>query len=282
MSLLSRLVSGNPDPPEGQHATRQVIAILVLKRVFRLLFILAGATLLVVWLNVLFSCIYSTDCKDSRGLASEMTRYVFAALVPIAGAWVGAVIAYYFGTENYETAARQSRQAMREAAGTAGGRRNAPPSAKDIMLTRRSLHVYQSASTDLSKVTLATLLEQFDQTLPENPDKRVTRLPILLPDRSLLCILRKEHIKEFQETLTGGAPVTSDASSKTLEDLKKNAGIWKKVMDYFIIVGLDDPVDDVRRRLKDKPSADNAVVTDTGKDTGVFLGLITNDDLART
>src|SRR5215469_480815 len=41
--------------------------------------------------------------------AGEMTRYVFASIIPLLGSWMGTVLAYYFSRENLAAATQSVR-----------------------------------------------------------------------------------------------------------------------------------------------------------------------------
>src|SRR5438094_9906067 len=44
----------------------------------------------------------------------DIAKYVLGVLLPVIGAWVGTVLAFYFGQENFEAAARSASSLVRQ------------------------------------------------------------------------------------------------------------------------------------------------------------------------
>jgi len=52
--------------------------------------------------------------KDARAQFIETGKYIFAAIVPVVAAWVGTVMAFYFGKENFKAATESVSQIARQ------------------------------------------------------------------------------------------------------------------------------------------------------------------------
>lgn len=95
----------NPDEKNGGHThtkdTRDRIAICMIYGSLLFLLVLAAMAILVV-------AIYDKDALK------EISQNVFNGLLPLFGAWVGAVLAFYFSKDNFQTASESVRDTVRE------------------------------------------------------------------------------------------------------------------------------------------------------------------------
>src|SRR5437764_473671 len=62
----------------------------------------SGLAILLLTTVTVVGALFKGDAKDF----TDSTRYVFNALLPLLGTWVGTVLAYYFSKSNFESASQ--------------------------------------------------------------------------------------------------------------------------------------------------------------------------------
>ena len=91
------------DKSEGGSKFRIALAKTV--TTWALVAILAIATLIIVVAGI--NAIRVTE-KEQRDQFFDIAKYVFGVLLPVIGAWIGTVLAFYFGQVNFEVASRSA------------------------------------------------------------------------------------------------------------------------------------------------------------------------------
>jgi hypothetical protein len=74
--------------------------------------ILAIAGLIIVVAGI--NAIRGPDNKEVRDQFFDIAKYVLGVLLPVIGAWVGTVLAFYFGQVNFEAASRSAQNLVRQ------------------------------------------------------------------------------------------------------------------------------------------------------------------------
>src|SRR2546429_9060008 len=73
--------------------------------------ILAIAVLIIVVAGI--NAIHQPSQDKTRDFF-DIAKYVLGVLLPVIGAWVGTVLAFYFGKENFEAASRSAANLVRQ------------------------------------------------------------------------------------------------------------------------------------------------------------------------
>jgi predicted transcriptional regulator len=90
--------------------------------------------------------------------STENAKFVFNALLPLIGTWVGAILAFYFGKDNFETAARVSLSSQDKLRSTL---------VKNVMIPKSKLFFVDDQTTKLK------------HALDELKQRKLRRLPVL-------------------------------------------------------------------------------------------------------
>lgn len=101
-------------PVAGVDDQRGVLATKLISYSFGVIAILIAALIL---LGIASATVWKTT--DLGAAYRDVLDRIMTGILPLLGAWVGAIIAFYFGRENYDAAARNVRQAITAASGTA-------------------------------------------------------------------------------------------------------------------------------------------------------------------
>lgn len=131
-----------------------------------------------------------TPASVSAQSAKDLTQLLLTALLPLFGAWVGTVLAYYFSREGFESASRAQLQLMKQLPLIERLRqfrvsdRMVPRERMDVLC----LNEEQVASPE--SVALQKLLDVLKK-------RTVTRLPILGPRGEFFCLVHNSLKDRF-------------------------------------------------------------------------------------
>jgi hypothetical protein len=206
--------------------------------------------------------VWATD--DSR---AEMTRLVFAAVVPLIGTWVGTVLAYNFSRENFEAAAQATKDTYAAVAGL-----STETPVVQVMLPVSKIVSPPPVSDDAAARALE--LKDLHRLMT---DRNVTRLPLFTPAGVVLYVIHDADINghALRHGLT--AP---DFDDKTVDDLLSDPASAAPVTS-FETVAPSSTIGEARTALQKRPDCKDVFVTEGGGRTDKTLGWITNSLLAR-
>ena len=202
------------------------------------------------------------------GSRAEMTRLVFASIVPLLGTWVGTVLAYNFSRENFEAAAQQTKDTY---AAASGGVSTDTPVVQ-VMLQRSAI-VAPAAVTD-DAAAQALTLKELNKLMT---DRNVSRLPLFNTNGAVLYVIAGASIASFAVNHGLKAP---DFGGKTVGDLLGDLQA-SATTKSFETIGLAATVGEARAKLQAGPDCRDVFVTEGGGRTDAVRGWLTNNDLAR-
>jgi hypothetical protein len=235
------------------------------------------ATLAVIM--VLAAAIVSVAVKKSE-LFQETARYVFTALLPLLGTWVGTILAFYFSTENFQTASESVRKTI-----------------KDIQKERLETHLAGDTMLSYDKIKgveiddsqKATALKiKLEANFQNILSRQYTRIPIFNKKRIALYMLHGSILFEFFSEIQSDDPVTIVKKDATLEDILnyRNEKYKKLITETFAIVGKNQTLA-YAKSLMDRISKEtgetcqDVFVTETGNKNEAVLGWLTDKRIER-
>jgi predicted transcriptional regulator len=182
-------------------------------------------------------------------------QLVLNAVLPLFGTWVGTVLAYYFGRENYQSGSDNTIKAVRQL--SLEDRLRAIPVTE--VMTKR---IYSVSAHDAK-------LQEIVDDLDKNDYKR---LPILNEEGAVDALLYREHISRYLLSCP-----EAERAEKTVQDLLDARRDLKK---NFACVGEEATLAEAREAMNKIEDCKVVFVTENGKCDGVVVGLITNSDIA--
>lgn len=205
---------------------------------------------------------------------------IMTGILPLFGAWVGAIIAFYFGRDNYDAAARNVRQAIV----ATGGAPLESIYVKSVMVPANKL------------VTAAMPAEENTELqsgiMPRLEQRGLGRLVIVdgaaMPDHAPAAgavakgVVHDSVINRFIANQMGQ---NVDKAKITLGSLLADADVARLLSAAVVYVTPEATLADVRRKM-DEASRDapatvrDALVTATGKAGEPLLGYVTDINLA--
>lgn len=238
----------------------------------------------------------------------DAAENAFNTVIPLIGTWIGAIIAFYYGRENFEAAQKQFQKLLDK------------DSLDDIQVRNIMIHTKTMVFKKLDK-ELKTSLEEYHDFLL-SVDK--SRLPLLHEDGSPKYILHKSAIEqellqcaksnepvkkqaestststsstevskesesessENNETVASGDQNRQDSSEKPTDSSKKPTigEFLKRKPDHFgynmkkgfIVVDPETKLETALRAMRQLEGCQDIFVTDNGRETGKVIGWITD------
>src|SRR5262249_57174505 len=97
------------DKSEGDSQFRIALARGVTTWALVAILVIASGIILVAGINAI-----RVPEKEQRDQFFDVAKYVLGVLLPVIGAWVGTVLAFYFGQVNFEAASRSAANLVRQ------------------------------------------------------------------------------------------------------------------------------------------------------------------------
>ena len=151
-------------------------------------------------------------CMVDEGNRFDAVQYVFSAVLPLLGTWVGTILAYYFSKENFELANRSVQEMAKQMT----------PIQKLKSIPVRDKMIHKSNMIKLN-VTSANPLNKIlivGHILKTLKDAKRNRLPILDRNGFPLYIIHRSMIDKYLANLSIVDKLSyAELEAKTLEDL---------------------------------------------------------------
>ncbi|XPV69860.1 MAG: hypothetical protein ACNI25_04625 [Halarcobacter sp.] len=210
---------------------------------------------------VLFSLVIifkSTDADDVKEL--------FTIILPVISTWVGAVIAYYFSKDNFETAAKTNESLIKQ---LTPQEKLLSTKAEDIM-------------TLVSKISYITLDENKDEDtlslkddIIKKLDNKINRIPFI-KDSKIVYILHKSIIDDFLVNYTKDGTSMKDL---TLKQLLNEEYYKTYATKSFETAKPTDNLSLIKRLMDENKLCSDVFITEDGTKNSEVLGWITNSKL---
>lgn len=205
---------------------------------------------------------------------------LYSTFLPLIGTWMGAVIAFYFGKENFD-AANKSVQAMVQKVLTSEDKlKSIKVSDPNVMITVDNIFYNKDINTKLdSAILVQTDLLGFFET-----NKNIERLPIMDSLMVVRYILHKSLITDFawnfsQKKFTDATMAAKSFNQVTLSDLINNSDdVYKlSVTKSAEFVAKDATLLEAQNKINNSKYCQDVFVTATGLPGTPVIGWITNN-----
>lgn len=197
----------------------------------------------------------------------DTMKLVFTATLPLFGAWVGTILAFYYGKENFEAASRSVTN-IAKAIGVNEKLQEIP--VKDNMIPKRDMIVDDRPA---DQIKLTELLEKMSTK---------ERLPILNKEGAVIYMIHRSAIDRYLAQKALQSPPPTDTAELTLKDLLDEDQELKKLFEQsfgFVkeAATLADAKTEMERKKSDR--CQDVFVTRNGNKNEPVLGLITNNKI---
>lgn len=210
----------------------------------------------------------------------ETAKYVFAAVLPLLGTWVGTVLAHYFQKENLNAATQSITTLVSK---VAGNEKLQSVPVKNVMIRPEKIDTLPD-----------TLLNQKDETIKLSElvthlreGIKKDRLPIFKDNKKIgpaARVLHRSIVEKFVSQKSFEPNPSKAAADLTLADLMADSQLGAVVRGSFALIKKDATLADAKAEM-DKASAAlggigncyDVFVTESGKPDEDVIGWITND-----
>src|SRR5262245_10766402 len=252
------------DKSEGDSQFRIALAKAV--TTWALVAILAIATLIIVVAGV--NAIRFHD-KEQRDQFFDIAKYVLGVLLPVIGAWVGTVLAFYFGQVNFEAASRSAANLVRQL--SPREKLQAEAAGKAMMKINEVTSFKIPSDTTAADITIRELI---DEGFEKDKSRPRQRLPILDNDGRGKYVLHRSMIDAF--VAPKKRPPDVDESTLSLKDLLEDSKLKNYIVNSFLPLAPDRTLADAKDLLDRNPQCLDILVTQDGTKNGIVAGWITN------
>jgi hypothetical protein len=199
-------------------------------------------------------------------VSKENTMTIFNIVLPVIATWVGTVLAFYFGKQNYEAASQQALAATKQVSTDDVG--DKPVTA--IMMPFKDIvcYIIPQGTKDDTGVMLSFVSDKITSI--------ISRVPILNSDLSPKYMIHKKDIDDYNGRQTK-RPDSADTLAKFIGE-EKSSGIEFGENNRFVVVSSQTKVDDAKKRM-DKANCKDIFVTENGNATEPLIGWIPDSKL---
>lgn len=203
-----------------------------------------------------------------RDHTPDTAKYVFAAVFPLLGSWMGTVLAFYFSRDNL-AAATQSVKDLTQA--VTGAEKLKTLLVKDKMRALKDIKFEQVDPADDDKKKISDLLQ-----------KGVERIPILNAQTAIRYLIYKAMIDRYLAQFSQGKalPAGRQVADLTLKDLLDSDAGMKKIFETTIaFVPITATLADAKSAMEKIDKCSDVIVTNSGKKDEPVLGWITDNTI---
>lgn len=193
---------------------------------------------------------------------------ILTIVLPLIGTWVGTVLAFYFSRENFNAAAKQATELVRQ---MTPEQRLQSISVTEVMLDMSAAETIKlSLPTENDAVKFKLKADIVDAILEKN--KR-NRLPIVDTEGRVLYVLHRSFIDKFLVTKSGvGGTAVADA---TLQDMLAVVEL-KSAFTAFAVLGKNAKLIAAKEAIDGNPNCSDVFITSDGTKGSKAIGWITN------
>lgn len=197
--------------------------------------------------------------------AAASIKDMLSTLLPVLGTWVGSVLAFYFTKENYNEAARQTVDLVRQ---LTPEQKLEQTLAGDVMIAMDDSGTSKLVlDRQLASIPLVEILQICNQT-------GRNRLPLLDGKGTLKFLIHRSLIDKFiTEQLLAGNGAT--AQQLSLHELLSNPE-YLKMARAFETISRDDNLTTAKHKIDSIPECSDVFVTEDGTRNSRATGWITN------
>jgi hypothetical protein len=192
----------------------------------------------------------------------ESAKWVFNAIIPLIASWIGTVIAFYFGRENFESATRQAMALTRETLDDI--------KVENIMINVKTIVYRKVDEPDDVKSPLGTII-----ALYKDIDK--DRIPIFTSALKPRFIIQKSTMIDY---INSKQNVKPDLNLKDMIDDNPKKFSFE-TSEGFVVVSRTNTVEEALNKMNTVKGCQDVFITDNGKETGEVVGWLTNTMINR-
>ena len=199
----------------------------------------------------------------------DIAKYVLGVLLPVIGAWVGTVLAFYFGQVNFEAASKSAANLVRQL--SPREKLQAEAAGKAMMKINEVTSFKIPPDKSEADITIRKLI---DDGFEKDKSRPRQRLPVLDAEGRGKYVLHRSTIDAF--VAPKKRPPDVDESTLSLKDLLEDSKIKDYIINSFLPLASDKTLADAKDLMDKNSQCLDILVTQDGTKNGVVAGWITN------
>jgi hypothetical protein len=249
------------DNPEPDSQFRITLAKTVTAWALAAILAIAGIIIIVAGINA----VVTKQVNDFI----EISKYILGVLLPVIGAWVGTVLAFYFGQVNFEAASKSAANLVRQL--SPREKLQAEP-ANHAMMKINDVTTFKIPG-DKTEADI-TIRQLIDEGFEKDKSQPRQRLPILDPQGRGKYVLHRSTIDAF--VAPKKRPPDVDESTLSLRDLLEDPKLKDYIANSFMPLAPDATLADAKDVFDKNSQCLDILVTQDGSRSGIVVGWITN------
>lgn len=210
---------------------------------------------------IVFSVMYG----DKAGIFDSV-KDILTLLLPVIGAWVGTILAYYFSRDNFQAAAESSREMFKDVISSTKEKLKSII-AKNVMINIDAVDKLildkKESEVFLKKDIIKAILNK----------KNRNRLPVLDPKMKAKYMIHRSIIDRF---IVESIDKDLKSDDLTLQDMLDDSEYKIMISDSFKTIKDTSNLLDAKNYIDDIEICLDIFVTKSGKADAVVIGWITN------
>ena len=252
------------DKSEGDSKFRIALARTVTTWALVAILAIAALIILVAGINAI-----RFNEKEQRDQFFDIAKYILGVLLPVIGAWVGTVLAFYFGQVNFEAASRSAANLVRQ---LSPREKLQAAAAGQAMMKINEVTTFK-ITPDKTEADIK-IRELINEGFEKDKSHPRQRLPVLDAEGRGKYVLHRSTIDAF--VAPKKRPPDVDESTLSLKDLLEDAKIKDYIVNSFLPLTPDATLADAKDLLDKNPQCLDILVTQDGTKNGSVVGWITN------
>jgi hypothetical protein len=191
----------------------------------------------------------------------KVAMTIFNTTLPVFASWIGIVLAFYFGRENFESANRQVQNIVTNLTPQTKNQHNI----NEIMITPYAMTILKMTSNENEdNIKLSDLYNKLTT-------HKVTRLPIINSKNQIKYIVHESKINSY---ILNNNIDAKNISLKTFLEDNNQFNIKNNEDRKFIIVSQNISLEDAQKKLRECISCKDIFVTESGKEEEEIMGWV--------
>jgi hypothetical protein len=207
--------------------------------------------------------------KEQRDQFFDIAKYVLGVLLPVIGAWVGTVLAFYFGQGSFEAASKSAANLVRQ---LSPREKLQAAAAGQAMMKINGVTTFK-IPPDKTEANI-TIRKLIDEGFEKDKSHPRQRLPMLDAEGKGKYVLHRSTIDAF--VAPKKRPPDVDESTLSLKDLLEDSKVKDYILNSFLPLGPEATLADAKDLLDKNPQCLDILVTKDGTKNGTVVGWITN------
>ena len=225
---------------------------------------IAGFIILVAAISALYQ-----PSLDKMEKFFDIAKYILGVLLPVIGAWVGTVLAFYFGQGSFEAASKSAANLVRQL--SPREKLQAEAAGKAMMKINEVTTFKIPPDKTEANITIRRLIDEGFEKDKSHPRQR---LPMLDAESRGKYVLHRSTIDAF--VAPKKRPPDVDESTLSLKDLLEDSKVKDYIVNSFLPLIPDATLADAKDLLDKNPQCLDILVTQDGTKNGTVVGWITN------